>query len=119
MTKEKIPTKWDFIANWLKKLNAPKKVINAAIAIDDALDSLGLGYNTEKWEEDYDDILQLDRTRLSLLYDLVLTDDYCIACDDCCLICRRCKLGTRFACTPRSKHADQYFTIVRKWAQKG
>jgi len=118
MTEEKIPTKWKYIAARLIELKAPKKVINAAIAIDDALGNLGLGYNTEEWEEDYDCILGLNRTTPSALYNLILTEEYCTACDDCNGICRRCQLGIGFACTPRSRHADKYFSIVRNWVSK-
>jgi len=118
MTEERIPTKWDFIASWLREINAPKKVINAAIAIDDALDDLGLGYNTKDWEEDIDNVSSWDRTSFNALYSLISNQEYCTACEDCDTICRHCKLGDEVACTPRRWHADEYFTIIIKWVKK-
>ena len=118
MTEEQIPSKWKFIASWLEELSAPKKVINAAIEIDNALIHLSLGYNTKEWVEVYDIISKWDRTRFDLLFDLMMNDEYCTACEDCGCICRHCKLGDSNTCTPRYWHADEYFTIIKRWIKK-
>ena len=118
VTEQKIPTKWEYIDTWLTNLNAPKKVINAAIEINNALVDLGLGDNTQDWEKDYDRISRVDRTSLSRLHDLIMTDLYCTACVNCEYICIHCKLGDDSLCTPRHRYADDYFSIVRKWVEK-
>lgn len=118
MTDEPVLSKWDFIAKWLKELNAPKKVINAAIEVDDALIACGLGHNTCDWERDYDYITGWDRTSYEALFNLINTEEYCTACEDVCGICRKCKLGANLCCTPRSRHADKYFSIVRNWTEQ-
>lgn len=118
MTEETIQSKWVFISNWLKELGAPEKVINAATEIDNALIGLGLGYNTKEWEEDYDHVSRWNRADPTTLKKLIMNGYYCSACDDVDELCSKCKLGEVMSCTPRSKHADQYFTIVRRWVEK-
>lgn len=118
MTDEPVLSKWMFIAAWLIELKAPGKVVNAAIEIDKALIAYGLGHNTQEWERDYDYITGWDRTSYEALLNLINTEEYCTACEDVSGICRRCKLGTGLCCTPRSRHADKYFSIVRNWAEK-
>ena len=118
MTEQKIPTKWNLIAILLEELNAPKKVINAAIEIDNALENLGLGDNTQDWEKNYDRMWEWNHANPIALYNLILTQKYCTACKDCGSICCHCKLGNGTNCTPRRWYADQYFSIVRNWVSK-
>lgn len=118
MTNKPIKSKWMFIADWLRELNAPKKVINAAIAIDDALESRDLGYNTRSWVQDFDNVSKWDRTNFNALLNLIMNDNYCTACENCEWICFNCKLGEQKNCTPRHWYADEYFSIIKKWIEK-
>lgn len=111
MTKEEIPRKWKYIADRLKLLNAPEKVINAATQIDNIMVKLGLGYNTPYWERHY-----LEYPEPEDLHDLIFYQSSCTACVDCDSVCSRCKLGHKGNCTPRSKYADDYFHIVGHWS---
>jgi len=113
MTKEIIPSKWMFIATWLIELKAPKKVVNAAIEIDNALIGLGLGNNTEFWEDMYNYEIYTFK-----LIDLINCTDSCTACFFAYPHCKKCTFGSPGNCTPRSKYADQYFLIVYSWVKK-
>lgn len=117
MNKEAIPTKWSFIATWLEVLDAPKKVVNAATAIDDALENRGLKYNTQEWKTEYERVPIWNHTKLTELYRIIVDDNFCTACEDCKNKCHLCKLGEHKNCTPRSKHADKYYSIVRNWVR--
>ena len=117
MTEKEIQSKWMFIAAWLIELKAPIKVVNAAIEIDNALIALGLGHNTPKWDKDYDSVSQWDRSTYPLLHNLIMSDSYCSACYEVDYDCGLCKLGDHHHCTPRSRYAANYFSIVRKWTQ--
>ncbi len=111
MTKEEIPRKWKYIADRLKLLNAPEKVINAATQIDNIMVKLGLGYNTPYWERHY-----LEYLKSEDIHDLIFCQPSCTACVDCDNMCFRCKMGVKGNCTPRSRYADSYFYIVGHWS---
>ena len=96
-------------------MNAPKKVINAAIEIDKALVQLELGYNTKRWESTI-------RDGPVNLFAIVSGVHICSACHDTKseetqynVNCKICKLGRDCKCTPRSKYADNYYGIVDDW----
>lgn len=103
--------KWEYIANKLKKMKAPAKVVNAAQELDNILVELGLGWNTEAWNA---------YSTECLLYYLVVSGNTCTACVQA-EECRFCLLGadpvneTDYYCTPRNKYADNYYKIVRDW----
>jgi len=104
--------KWKYITEKLQEQKAPSKVVNAAREIDNALVSLGLGYNTNEWEEQSKEILSI-----SFLVGDVRS---CAACLDARLRdpevpCYACKLGDITSCTPRSKYADDYLRIVQNY----
>lgn len=111
---EDIPRKWEYIADQLDRLKAPAKVVNAAIEIDNAMVKLGLGYHTDDWVKRYPVLLKYPPT-ITELHSLVSSHRSCTACLDCLSICTNCKLGTERQCTPRSKHADRYYGIVKRW----
>lgn len=95
--------KWECIAELLKQKKVPEKVVSAAKEIDNVLLSLGLNAelflsSTDISWEDIDSIIN-DRT-------------CCPACINCRFDCCYCLLGDEKGCTPRSKHADNYFKIV-------
>jgi len=108
------PRKWEYIATRLKEFNAPNKVHNAAIEIDNAMVRLGLGYHTGGWVMKYPICLKYPPS-MHELYSLISDFSSCTACEDCKRTCMHCKLGCERHCTPRSKHADQYYNIVRQW----
>lgn len=117
MTNEEIPRKWEYIADQLRKLKAPKKVINAAVEIDNLMVKLDLGYNTPQWEQ-LTYYRRAPVTHKSLrLYGLVNNAQSCTACMEA-EFCSRCKLGTKGQCTPRSRYADNYYLIVLQWLLK-
>ena len=104
ITEVVIPRKWKYIADQLRELNAPKKVINAAIEIDNILVDLGLGFNTQDWCEYY-------YSQTLSLYGLVHNANSCSACTRC----DTCVMGDSTSCTPRRKYADDYYRIVSDW----
>jgi hypothetical protein len=110
-----IPRKWEYIADQLREHKAPAKVVNAAVESDNAMVKLGLGYHTEYWTKKYPIYLKYQPLLIKELYDLVTDNKSCSACEDCGCICSECKLGQSRRCTPRNKHADLYFTIVKFW----
>jgi hypothetical protein len=112
MTEEVIPRKWEYIADQLRELNAPKKVINAATELDNIMVKLGLGFSTSYWERHY-----LEFSEPEDLHNLIFCQSSCTACEDCSRMCYRCKLGTKNECTPRSRYADEYFHIVGHWSK--
>jgi hypothetical protein len=105
--------KWQYIEDALRVKNAPEKVINAAKSIDNAL--VALGFDLLEWRsyEDgnyakYDSWVDIN----NMIYDI----DNCPACCNCDHYCEDCVLGDDEHCTPRSKHADDYFRIVSTYA---
>ena len=108
MTEEAIPRKWEYIADQLRQIYAPKKVINAAIEIDNAMVKLKLEYNTLDWRRIYSE------DYLTLL-GLINNSASCSACHDATNGCTYCRLGGKTGCTPRCKHADDYYSIVHDW----
>lgn len=112
-----VPRKWEYIATRLKEINAPDKVVNAAIEIDNAMVRLGLGYNTTVWVNAYPHYVS-NPPDTGGLYDIVMDRHSCSACVDSGYMCFACKLGSAHKCTPRSKHADKYFTIMKNWTKK-
>lgn len=111
MNKSYIPRKWEYIAERLEEINAPKKVINAAIELDDIMVGLGLGDNTSYWERHYTEFCGKKE-----LNTLISSRQTCTACVDAKNKCEDCKLGILRYCTPRSKYPDDYFAIVRGWS---
>ncbi len=110
MNESYIPRKWEYIADRLKEINAPKKVINAAIELDSLMVELGLGDNTSYWERHHTEFYGKEG-----LNTLISTRQTCTACLDAQNKCEDCKLGIPRYCTPRSKYPDDYFAIVRGW----
>lgn len=118
---EDIPRKWEYIADQLKKMKAPSKIIDAATEVDNLLTGLGFDPHTLPWLEDYSNFKEtcID---FDLLFSILMEKDYCTACYDCSSICELCKLGGIvrphvIGCTPRSKYADMYFQMVRGWVE--
>lgn len=109
--------KWQYIADALRIKGSPEKVINAAKEIDAALVRLGLGnagfeygpykegnsHKSESWAD---------------ISDMVYDVGNCSACCDCEQQCENCKLGGGGHCTPRSKHADDYFKVITDYVSK-
>lgn len=111
-TKNDIPTKWEYIASQLKLHGAPIKVINAAHSIDQAMTDLKINEHTETWIVSG----QYNRScHLECLRNLIPSRRTCNACVDAENLCANCKLGHYSGCTPRFKHADNYYLIVRRW----
>jgi len=111
MTEEKVPRKWEYIADQLKELNAPLKVINAAIELDAIMCNLGLGHGSPYWLRHYAEYCITGE-----LHELIFCQASCTACVDCRCVCSKCKLGVKGRCTPRSRYADDYFGIVGNWS---
>lgn len=108
-----IPRKWEYIAERLEEINAPKKVIKAALELDDLMVELGLGSNTAYWERHHTEFYGING-----LYTLISTRRTCTACVDATNDCDNCKLGILRQCTPRSKYPVDYFAIVRGWGMQ-
>lgn len=109
--------KWQYIADALVIKCAPEKVINAAKKIDEALIELGLGnvgfeYGPCKGVNDHKNESWAD------ISDMVYDVSNCSACCDCDQQCENCKLGGGGHCTPRSKHADDYFKVITDYVSK-
>ena len=113
MTSEEIPRKWKFIADKLKEFNAPLKVVNAAIELDNITVSLGLGYNTPYWARHSDEI----HTAVDV-NDMIFSRRSCTACAEVNNNCDDCRMGEYGHCTPRKKYADDYFGIVGRWSSE-
>ena len=109
-SKEEVPRKWVYITQELFKLNAPFKVLNAAIELDNALVRLGLGYNTADWIAMY--------PTKPCISKLIVNKPSCSACEQS-IFCNYCVLGDYYSCTPRNKHADDYYGIVGNWISPG
>lgn len=110
--------KWEYIAEALKNLGAPNKIISAAQEIDNILVSLGLGYNTSYWI-DYISGNEYQNEGWKSLCGIVYDATYCSACLDIndrdikCSLCLLSKgMGRDTSCTPRSVYADDYYVIV-------
>lgn len=110
----KIPRKWEYIVSRLKEIDAPKKVTNAAIEMDNAMVRLELGFHTDLWEKRYPLCVKYEPS-IFQLNKLIGSMGTCSACVESGYICSDCKLGAARRCTPRSKHADLYFSIVKNW----
>lgn len=110
MNESYIPRKWEYITERLKEINAPKKVINAAVELDNLMVELGLGNNTPYWERHHTEFY--GRKELNTL---ISSKQTCTACVDAKNKCDNCKLGILRHCTPRSKYPVDYFAIVRGW----
>ena len=115
MTEKRVPRKWEYIADQLRKLNAPAKVVNAATEIDNAMVKLELGYNTKYWVNDLYHRTPPPSTQLLRLLSLVNNSDSCSACDETIAGCHTCKLGGKDGCTPRRNYADKHYSIVYNW----
>lgn len=114
MHEGEIPRKWVFIADKLRMLNAPKKVINAAVELDRLMVKLSLGDNTPYWERHYNEYRVSED--LGDLDKLIFCRASCTACVDVDNMCVNCKLGIKGNCTPRSRYADNYFYIIGIWS---
>ncbi len=111
---EDIPRKWEYITTQLRKFNAPSKVVDAAVEIDNAMVRLGLGFHTDLWKKRYPLCVKYEPSMYQL-NKLIGSMGTCSACIESGYICSDCKLGAPKRCTPRSKHADLYFSIVKDW----
>lgn len=114
MTEDKIPRKWEYIADQLRLLNAPAKVVNAATEINNAMVRLGLGFHTDLWKKSYPICVKYEPS-ITQINKLIRSMGTCSACVESGYICSDCKLGAPKRCTPRSKHADLYYSIVKDW----
>lgn len=115
--------KWEYIAEALKNLKAPKKVIDAAQEIDNILLSLGLDHNTLSWinyaseneyqNEDLDSLLDIigEAVYCSACFDI---DDNDVSCSDC-LLAKGMNVG--ISCTPRDVYADDYYRIIMNYVR--
>lgn len=101
--------KWQYIEKALRIKNSPEKVINAAKSIDDVL--VALGFNTFECMS-YEDGNIAKYENWESIHYMVYDTNHCPACCDCGHNCEDCVLGDQEHCTPRSKHADDYFRIV-------
>jgi hypothetical protein len=106
--------KWQYIEKALRIKGAPEKVINAAKSIDDVL--VTLGFDTLEWRSYEDGNSAKDESWMSI-NDMVYDSDNCPACCDCRQRCENCVIGDQEHCTPRSKHADDYFMIVSSYVE--
>lgn len=100
--------KWEYIARILEHKEAPIRIIDAAKEIDSALLSLGLdnkqlyGPMDHGWEN----------------LEIIINDrSHCSACIDCNYDCNYCLLGSEEGCTPRNKHAVNYFKTVNDYTR--